>query len=191
MLTITIQGVESWDDDTSTFVTPDDVVLKLEHSLVSLSKWESQYQKPFLGGEEKTNEEVYGYIKAMSLEGEITDEMIYRLNQDSFNKINEYIESKMTATWFRETDQPRGFNTEVVTAEIIYHWIVALTLDWEVQHWHLNRLITLVKTINEKNKAASDTKRKAPTSGQMADRRALMDKRRAEAAAKAKEGPST
>ena len=92
----------------------------------------------------------------------------------------------MTATWFRETDQPRGYNSEAITAEIIYHWIVALQLDWEVQNWHLNRLITLVKTINEKNKAASDTKRKAPTSAQMADRRALMAKRRAESEAAAK-----
>jgi hypothetical protein len=75
---------------------------------------------------------------------------------------------------------------------VIYHWIVALNISWEAQYWHLNRLITLVKTINEKNKQASDTKRKAPTSGELADRRALMAKRRAEAEArKAQEGVST
>lgn len=185
MLTLIVPGVESFDDDTQTFVRTDDVVLKLEHSLISLSKWESKYEKPFLTGDSKTTEEVYGYINAMSLEGEIPDDVFLRLTQESLTAINTYIEAKMTATWFRQTDQPRGFNSEAVTAEIIYHWIVALAIDWECQHWHLNRLITLVKTINEKNKAASDGKKKAPTSGEMADRRALMEKRRAEAAARA------
>lgn len=187
MLTIIVPGVESFDDDRQIFVRTDDVSLKLEHSLVSLSKWESKYEKPFLNGDPKTSEEIYGYVQAMSLEGEIPDEVLLRLNEESFAAINQYIESKMTATWFRQTEQPRGYNSETVTSEIIYHWIVALQLDWEVQYWHLNRLITLVKTVNEKNKAASDTKRKAPTSSQMADRRALMVQRRAQAAA-AREG---
>lgn len=182
MLTIIVPGVESFDDKNQVFVTTPNISLTLEHSLVSLSKWESQHEKPFLSGDEKTSEEIYSYVQAMSLEGEIPEEVLSRLTEDSFAVINKYIESKMTATWFRETDQPRGFNSEAVTAEIIYHWVVALQIDWEVQHWHLNRLITLVKTINEKNKSASDTKRKAPTSSQLADRRALMAKRRAEAA---------
>ncbi|QCG77515.1 hypothetical protein SEA_DIZZYRUDY_18 [Microbacterium phage DizzyRudy] len=185
MLTITVPGVESFDDDNQIFVRTEAAELKLEHSLVSLSKWESRYEKPFLSGEEKTDDEIRGYVNAMSLDGDISLEVLHRLTGDNFRDINQYIESKMTATWFRETDQPRGFNPDVVTAEVIYHWIVALQIDWESQYWHLNRLITLVKTINEKNKAASDTKRKAPTSGQMSDRRALMEKRRAEAAARA------
>lgn len=186
MLKLYIQGVESWDNDNQVFVKPDDVELRLEHSLVSLSKWESEHQKPFLGGDAKTSDEIYSYVRAMNLGADIPDEVLFRMTEDLFAQINKYIESKMTATWFRETDQPRGYNSEAVTAEIIYHWIVALQLDWEVQHWHLNRLITLVKTINEKNKAASDTKRKAPTSAQLADRRALMAKRRAESQAAAK-----
>lgn len=186
MLTITVPGVESFDNDNSVFVRTEDVVLQLEHSLVSLSKWESKYEKPFLsGGDEKTSEEIYGYVNAMSLEGDIPDDVLIRLTEENLKTINQYIESKMTATWFRETDKPRGFNSEVVTSEVIYHWIVALQIDWEAQYWHLNRLITLVKTINEKNKAAADTKKKAPTSGELADRRSLMEKRRAESAANA------
>ena len=185
MLTITVPGVESFDNDNQTFVRTEDVLLQLEHSLVSLSKWESKYEKPFLSDGEKTSEEVLGYVSAMSLEGEIPEELLFRLSDDNIKAINEYIESKMTATWFRQTDQPRGFNSEVVTAEVIYHWIVALQIDWEAQYWHLNRLITLVKTINEKNKAAADSKKKAPTSAEMSDRRALMEKRRAESAANA------
>ncbi len=184
MLKLIVAGVESFDDSNQTFVKPDDVELSLEHSLVSLSKWESKYEKPFLGGSEMSTEEVLGYVQAMSLQGDIPEEVLYRLTNENFLTVNRYIEAKMTATWFRETTQPRGYNPDVVTSEVIYHWIVALQIDWETQNWHLNRLITLVKTINEKNKAASDSKKnKAPTSAQMADRRALMEKRRAEAAA--------
>src|SRR5690606_28525115 len=148
-------GVESFDNDSQMFVTTDDVELKLEHSLLSLSKWESTWEKPFLTGESKTTEEVYGYVQAMSLGGEIPLDVLYRLTEENLTQINQHIEAKMTATWFRETGQPKGYNADVVTAEVIYHWIVALSIDWEVEHWHLNRLTTLVKTINEKNKAAS------------------------------------
>jgi len=181
MLTITVPGVESFDNDTQMFVTTDDTELHLEHSLVSLSKWESKWEKPFLTGDSKSTEEVLSYFQAMSLDGEIPEEVLLRLTDDNLRAFNQYIESKMTATWFREVAQPRTGIPEVVTAEIIYHWITALQLDWECQYWHLNRLITLVKTINEKNKAASDTKKKAPTANELADRRALMEKRRAEA----------
>lgn len=185
MLTLTVAGVESFDDDNQVFLRTEDTVLELEHSLLSLSKWESKWEKPFLTGESKTTEEVYGYVQAMSLRGDIPLEVLYRLSEQDFQTINQYIEAKMTATWFRETTQPRGYNTDAVTAEIIYHWIVALQIDWSVENWHLNRLITLVKTINEKNKEASDTKKKAPTSSDLANRRSLMAKRRAEAAAQA------
>ena len=183
MLTITVPGGVSFDQSTQMFVQTDDVILRLEHSLVSLSKWEIRYEKPFLSGETKTTEEVYAYINAMSLDGEIPNEVFLRLSESNFAEINKYIEAPMTATWFRKNEQPRGFNSEVITSEVIYHWIVALQINWDVETWHLNRLITLVKTINEKNKAASDKKRTAPTSSQMADRRALMEKRRAESAA--------
>lgn len=181
MLTITVPGVESFNNETQEFVTTDDTVLKLEHSLVSLSKWESKWEKPFLTGDTRTTEEVLSYFQAMSLDGEIPEEVLFRLTEENLHAFNQYIESKMTATWFRETPQPRAGNSEVVTAEIIYHWITALQLDWECQYWHLNRLITLVKTINEKNKAASDTKKKAPTTADLANRRALMEQRRAAA----------
>lgn len=183
MLTITIPGVESFNNSTQMFVTTDDVQLTLEHSLVSLSKWESKWEKPFLSDEKKTTEEVYSYIQCMTLEGNSSMEVLLRITDANQRDINDYIESKMTATWFRENAAPRIGRPEVVTAEIIYHWIVALQIDWECQYWHLNRLITLVKTINEKNKAASDTKRKAPTSADLANRRALMDQRRAASAA--------
>lgn len=187
MLSIKVPGVESFDDVNQVFVTTDDTVLELEHSLVSLSKWESRYEKPFLSSEEKTTEEVYGYVQAMSLRGEIPPEVLFRLTEQNQADINQYIEAKMTATWFNEANARRSFNAPAVTAEVIYHWLVGLQIPWEAEHWHLNRLITLVKTINEKNKENTD-KKKAPTTSDLADRHAIMERRRAEAAARAKEG---
>jgi len=182
MLTLTVPGVESFNDETQEFVTTDDTVLHLEHSLVSLSKWESKWEKPFLTGDSKTTEEVLDYFRFMSIDdGGIPEDVLYRFTDENVHAINEYIEAKMTATWFRDDTARRPGVPEIITAEIIYHWMTALQIDWECQFWHLNRLITLVKTINEKNKAASDTKKKAPTSSDLANRRALMEQRRAAA----------
>lgn len=185
MLTITVPGVESFDDSAQEFVTTGDVVLALEHSLVSLSKWESKWEKPFLSETTKTTEETLGYISAMSLQGDVPEEVLGRLTNENIEAINAYIESKMTATWFNEAvKRDTRPNREIVTAEIIYYWMTVLNipLDWENRH--LNQLITLVKVINEKNAAASGAEKKQPpTSAQLADRRRLNEERRAAAAA--------
>lgn len=182
MLGIIVPGVESWDSEKQMFVSTPDTHLQLEHSLVTLSKWESKHLKPFLTDDEKTSEEVTDYIRCMSLSGEIPDEVFGRFTAQNSEDLNNYINSKMSATWFNETAQPRSYHgTSVVTSELMYHWLVALQIPWEAQYWHLNRLITLVKTINEKNKEATDTKKKAPTTADLENRRALMEKRRREA----------
>lgn len=190
MLTLVVPAVESFDDVKQVFVEVEATTIQLEHSLLSLSKWESKHEKPFLSGDTKTTEEVFSYVSAMSLSGDLHPEVLNRLNDEHFLAINEYIEAKMTATWFNEQGQVASYNAPVVTAEVIYHWLVALNIPWEAERWHLNRLITLVKTINEKNKEASDTKKKAPTSQDLANRRALMDQRR-RAAANHQEGSQT
>lgn len=157
------------------FVVLKSFELELEHSLVSLSKWESIVEKPFLSDDEKTDEDIRLYVKLMALTPNVPPEVFLALSTADFKQINEYINSKQTATWFNET--PGGSNQQIVTAEIIYYWMVSLGIDWEAQHWHLNRLITLVRVINAKN---NPEKKRPVTQDMLAERRALNLKRRAE-----------
>jgi hypothetical protein len=148
VLKIVVGGSEAYDEGTETFVKQGGTVVELEHSLVSLSKWESKFEKPFLGQIEKTSEEVLGYIEAMVI-GEVPEGFVSRLSDSDVKEINDYIDAKMTATWFRET--PGAPQTrEVITAELIYYWLIAFEIPWEAQYWHLNRLFTLIRVCNLK-----------------------------------------
>lgn len=149
MLTIVVLGVEMFDDESQEFTTKDDVTLELEHSLVSLSKWESKHEKPFLGKVEKTTEEVFDYIKCMTLTPNVPDQVFSKFSEKNYNEINEYIEAKMTATWFSEIPgAPKS--RDVITAELIYYWMVIFQIPFECENWHLNRLFTLIRICNVK-----------------------------------------
>lgn len=149
-ISITVPGVESWDDEKEEFVTTQDTVLVLEHSLVSLSKWEAVFNKAFLGPDKKSTEETYAYIHAMCLDESVPGEVLFRLTNDNISEINAYIESPQTATTFRDVGgRP---SREIVTNEIIRHWMIAFQIPLEYETRHLNQLFTLIKVINEKNK---------------------------------------
>ena len=185
MITVVIPPPESFDNATQQFVYGEGATLRLEHSLVSLSKWEGKYEKPFISEEKKTGEETLDYIRAMSLDGDIPEETLQKLTPENIREINSYIEAKMTATFFSDDNVKKGGPPPVITAEIIYQWMVALQMPIALMEtWHLNRLITQIKVINRKNEeAAGGKKKKGFTKEDLANRSALNAKRRAEAEA--------
>lgn len=151
MLQITIPSTEMWDELNQEFISTKVQTLQLEHSLVSISKWESKWQKPFLIKDKKTPEETLDYIKCMTLTQNVQPTTYERLNYSNFTDINNYIESSMSATTISEPKRNRVGNNEQVTSELIYYWMVALNIPFECQKWHLNRLLTLIKICNIKN----------------------------------------
>ena len=151
MLEITIPSIELWDDENQTFIPIKEQTLKLEHSLVSLSKWESKWHKSFLSTKEKTEEETLDYIKCMTITQNVKPETYAGLTQEHIKQINDYIADPMTATWFSEKEGKGKINGETVTAELVYYWMISLQIPVKFEKWHLNRLLTLIRVCNIKN----------------------------------------
>lgn len=150
MLKITVPASELWDEVNEEFIYRKEQTLQLEHSLVSLSKWESKWNKAFLGKQEKTDEEILDYVRCMTLTQNVDPEVYTRLSNDNYSKINAYIEAPMTATCFFDDKQFKG-SRETVTSELIYYWMITYNIPVEFQKWHLNRLLTLIRICNIKN----------------------------------------
>lgn len=160
MLEIVLPKTEMYDSETSKFIDVEEVTLRLEHSLISLSKWESIYEKPFLDEEPRTQEESLAYIHAMSLD-DISIETLNRLTQIQMNEIGAHIAAKKTATFFNDLSEKKpGGRKSVITSELIYYWMISYGIPFECQYWHLNRLMTLIKVCNNKNAPEQKMSRK-------------------------------
>lgn len=151
MLQITVPASESFDEQRMAFIQEKAQTLQLEHSLVSVSKWESKWEKPFLAKKELTAEEALDYIRCMTLTQNVHSDVYHRLTRENVDTIWAYIDKRMSATWFAE-DRNRPRNREIVTSEIIYYWMISLGIPMECQKWHLNRLLTLIRVCSIKNK---------------------------------------
>ena len=160
MLQITIPGIELWDESREIFTQTKEQTLQLEHSLVSLSKWESKWGKAFLSKQEKTYEETIDYIKCMTITQNVDPNVYNHLSKSIIDKITEYIEAPMTATYFSK-EQSSGNSIEQVTSELIYYWMIALNIPFECQKWHLNRLLTLIRVCNIKNQPPKKMSKRA------------------------------
>jgi hypothetical protein len=153
MLSLKIGALpESFDNAKQEFVKFDGYPVEMEHSLFTLSKWEQIWEKPFLDPGGRTAEETVSYIRQMITTPDVPEEVFSRINNADIRAVNDYIDRKMTATTIQELPQTGGtrLSREIVTAEVMYYWMVALNIPFECQYWHLNRLITLVKVINLK-----------------------------------------
>ena len=152
-LTIMVSG-EQWDEIKEEFIPPKFQTIQLEHSLVSLSKWEAKWHKPFLSKTDKTPEETEDYVRCMTLTQNVDPEIYKHLSAENIRSVNEYIKDPMTATWFSEDktkSKGKKNSGEQITAELIYYWMIAYNIPSEYQKWHLNRLLTLIRICGIKN----------------------------------------
>ncbi len=149
MLILKIPEQEYYSNETGEFSYCRAVTLKLEHSLVSISKWESKWKKPFLTMEAKTPEEFIDYIRCMTINQDVPDEVYELLGYDNVRKIEEYIMDPATATTVKDRRTGRG-SAEIPTSELIYYWMISNGIPFECEKWRLNRLLTLIKVCNAK-----------------------------------------
>lgn len=171
MLQITIPAVEAFNSKTDEFVTIKEQKITLEHSLVSISKWESKWKKPFISKKEKTVEEIIDYVRCMCLTQNVDSRVFNNLSEENVKEIRAYIEDPMTATTLPK-DGKQG--KEVITSELIYYCMIACNIPIEFQKWHLNRLMTLIRVCEIKNSPQKKMSRKEI----LARNKALNDARR-------------
>ena len=151
-LTISIPGCELFDNDTGKFTDLPPTTLVLEHSLISISKWEAIWKIPWLRDDvDKTNDQLYSYIQCMTIKGDASDAVIRNIKTDQYMEILDYIRDPMTATTIK-TQLTNNTSSQYVTSELIYAWMVQYRIPSEYQKWHLNRLIMLINILNEINK---------------------------------------
>jgi hypothetical protein len=177
MLSINVGEQEALDESTSEFVMIGGYPLELEHSLASLSKWESKWETQFLSDKEKTNEQTLDYVRCMTITPGVPPDVFNTINNRDITRITEYINSKMTGTTFSSIVKAQTGKKETISAEIIYYWMVSLNIPLEWENRHLNQLLTLVRVINEKN-APAKKKSTVSKSELIQQRRALNEQRR-------------
>lgn len=160
MLQMTIDAKEFYDEANNEFVTVESQTIELEHSLLSLSLWESKWETPFLSDAPMTYEQQIDYIRCMTLTKNVKPEVYYALSYENINEVFNYIKRKMTATTINRI-QHTPKSREIVTAELIYYWMVALQIPFECQTWHLNRLLMLIEVCSIKNQPPKKMGKKA------------------------------
>lgn len=163
MITVRIPKGKSYDSRHNVFYTVDkDITIQLEHSLISLQKWESRWHKPFLSTNEKSIEQTIDYVRCMCVTSNVPDDVFYCIPEAEMNRISAYIDDPMTATTIRERPGAANGPTkkkENVTAEIIYYWMISYNIPSEYRKWNLNQLLTLIRVLNIKNEPKNNKKR--------------------------------
>lgn len=158
MLKIEIPEVEMFDENDSTFKTLNGIVLSLEHSLISVSKWESKWCVPFLSKDAKSSDQTLDYVKCMTLTQNVDDIYYKVMTRENIDAIETYIDSTMSATRINNVD--KRMSREIITSEVIYYWMVALNIPFECQKWHLNRLLMLINICSIKQQPPKKMRRR-------------------------------
>lgn len=176
-LNITIPEFELYDNSKDEFITCKSTDLRLEHSLVSISKWEAKWHISFLYSQLKgtiTKPQLFDYVRCMTLTQNVNPNVYMGLTKNNLEDIVNYINDPMTATTFA-TVEGQGPSHRIITAEVLYGWMVGLQIPFECEKWHVNRLMTLIRVCNENNKPD----KKMPRADAMSTHRALNASRRA------------
>lgn len=163
MLQIVVPGGEFWDEEKQEFSYGKDVTLSLEHSLISVSKWEMKYHRAFLDKRDKTTEETIDYIRCMTT-NHVDDDVYRRLTQKNLNDVANYIGEAMTASHISEMPEEQTGPKDKITSELIYYWMISLNVPFECQKWHLNRLLSLIKVCSAKMSPPKKISRQAAAS---------------------------
>lgn len=151
MLQLQFPDTEFYDEQNEKFITIKGQTIQLEHSLVSISKWEARWKKPFLVREGHTREETIDYIRCMTITQNVNPLLYQLLTSDQITKVNQYIDDPMTATTISK-QEGKGASSKIITSEEIYYAMVAYQIPFECQRWHFNRLMMLIRVCDEKNK---------------------------------------
>ena len=151
MLQLSIAENEFFNNETQEFIHVKPVTIQLEHSLVSISKWEAKWHKPFLTDGPKTDEEIKDYLRCMTITQNVNPDTYYGVSNAQIRQIRDYIADPMTATTFRDEPNKGKGKKQVITSEVIYYQMFALNIPMECQKWHLNRLMTLIRVCAIKN----------------------------------------
>ncbi len=177
MLIVDVAGCELFDESTSEFITVRPCKLHLEHSLISLSKWESKWRKPYLDDRTpRTLPEFIDYVRCMTVNSGVDPNTYRALSRKNISEIQTYINDKQTATWFSKAQSKSGVtHGRIITSELIYYWMIAYNIPADYRKWHLSRLLTLIEVCNAENAPKNSMSR-----SEMANqRRALNAQRKA------------
>lgn len=160
MLQLFIPKTELYNENTNEFINIQEQTLELEHSLISISKWESKWRRAFLGKAEKTNEEMIDYIRCMTLTKNVDPNVYKCITRKHIDEINAYISAPMTAIYFPEDDKKgKIIGSDTITSELMYYWMITYNIPFECQKWHINRLYSLIRVCDMKNNPKKRSKK--------------------------------
>lgn len=160
MLDIYVPKRELFNNDTQEFIEIPGAKFTIEHSLISLSKWESKWKKSFINTKNLTDVEFADYVRCMTVGKECTFDVYSNLGSKNEQRIRDYIDDSMTATTFRSSQTQTRHRNEIITAELIYYWMIEAGIPFECEKWHLNRLLALIRVCNIKNSSGKKMSKK-------------------------------
>lgn len=168
-LTITVPAKEYYVEKLNQFRYEKERTLTIEHSLISIKKWEQKYHRSFFNDKDKkTSEEMMDYVRCMAL-GTVDPMTYVMLTRENIQEISDYINDPMTATTFKdiklEGESGNSKRNKIITSEIVYYWMTQLNIPPEYAKWHINQLITLIRVSNEEQKKLNGGGKKIPKKG--------------------------